>query len=588
MKTIFKITLVFSIIALFATSCKKDDNNTPAGNGYIMEEHLLETDLPCFVNVMFEVTDLTGRGVPYLTTEDFQVQENGTAVSPTESALTVKNKEGIAYNMKTVLLLDNSASVGSNIEEIKSAAKDLVSHMVSKQEMAIYVFSEEPVLLQDFTSDISALNNAINSISLGYATTNLYGSIIAGASRWEDFYSTQSIEQGFMIAITDGSDTQGTSTLADALAAIGDKKVYTVGLGAEQDVAALKQLGTSGYFELENYSELSDKFIEIQEDIVSFANSFYYLYYMSPKRGDNIHSLRLLIKDNQNTSPTGYIEGEFSSDGFYSVQQGIVLNDGVESIPLYFGDQSYVEAFTYLATNDPSYVWVSSNTDVFTVQPDNDDNSKCVLIATGDVGATANLTVNDISNSLTKTISIEITENPYGELTDNRDGQVYQTIEVDGQTWIAENMKFETTGDSWVYENDDPNFEKYGRLYTYESAIEACPDGWHLPSNNEWESMINFLGGPTVAGGKLKEQGTSHWKDPNSFATNESNFGARPGGLRNIDGSYFNESEKGYFWTSTALNSEEAYFQRLSYDRASVIYTTNSKEMGFSVRCIKD
>lgn len=587
MKKIVSISFFVSLIILIS-SCNKDDDNTPTGEGYIMEEHLIETDLPCFVNVMFEVTDTEGRGVPFLTTDDFQVQENGKDVSPTESALTVKNKEGIAYNMKTVLLLDNSVSVGTNIEEIKSAAKNLVSQMVSKQEMAIYVFSEEPVLLQDFTSDITLLTNAINSISLGFATTNLYGSIITGASRWEDFYSTQSIEQGFMIAITDGSDTQGSSTLNEALAAIGNKKVYTVGLGSEQDVTALKQLGTSGYFELDNYSELSDKFIEIQDDIVSYANSFYYLYYMSPKRGDNVHTLRLLIKENRNSSSNGYIEGEFSSAGFYSVQQGIVLNDGVESIPLYFGEQNYVEAFTYLAANDPSYVWQSSNTDVFTVQPDNTDNSKCILTATGNVGQTADLTVNDISNSLTKTITIEIMENPYGEVTDDRDGQVYQTIEIGGNVWLAENLKFEAESDSWIYNDDEVNLEKYGRLYSYESAMVSCPDGWHLPTKSEWDAVINQYGGEGQAGGKMKEQGTSHWKDPNSFATNESNFTALPGGLRYFDGSFFNESEKGYYWTATEVNTSEAYFQRLSYHSSSIMNEANNKGMGFSVRCVKD
>ncbi len=330
------------------------------------------------------------------------------------------------------------------------------------------------------------------------------------------------------------------------------------------------------------------QFIEIQDDIVAYAKSFYYLYYMSPKRGGNIHSLRLLVKENSNNSSSGYIDGEFSSEGFYSVEQGIVLNNGNENISLIYNDESYVTAFTYLATNNPSYVWESSNNDVFTVHPDNNDNSRCIIKAAGNVGQTASLTVNDVSNSLMKSVVIEIAPNPYGEITDPRDGTTYKTVEIDGSLWIAENMRFEITPGSYVYDNDESNLQMLGRLYTWEKATLACPEGWHLPTNNDWQYLINYLGGNAEAGGKLKEQGTSNWKNPNSFATNESYFSARPGGFRNTDGTFVNKGEKGYFWSATNLNEIEAYSRGLSYDRKSVSVETSHKGIGFSVRCVKD
>lgn len=587
MKNFVRLTIVLSVFFLIG-SCNKDDDNNPSGSkSYILEKHLIETELPCFVNIMFEVTDGSGKGVPNLTTSDFEVQEDGKSVSPTESAMTVKNKDGIAYTMKTVLMLDNSASVGSNIDDIKNAAKNLVSQMVNQQEMAIYVFSEEAELLQDFTNDANALTSAINSISLGYATTNLYGSIISGVNRWEDFYSTLAIEQGFMIAITDGSDTQGSSTLDEALEAIGDKKVYTVGLGSEQDVNALKQLGTAGYFELENYSELSAKFIEIQDEIVSYANSFYYLYYMSPKRGDNTHSLKLMVKENTNNSPTGYIMDEFSSAGFYSVQQGVVVNNGIGQLELYEDGESYLTATTYLPISNPSYSWQSSNTDVFMVAPDENDNSKCMVLAKGSIGETATLTVTDLSNSLTTTVEIEISESPFGEFTDPRDNTTYLTIQIGGQTWMAENLNYMTVSGSWAYDGIESNTDTYGRLYNWETATTMCPDGWYLPSNAEWQNMVDYLGGASEAGGKLKEQGPSHWKTPNSYATNESNFTALPGGMRYVDGTYSSKAEKAYFWTSST-SSDEAFYRRMDYDRASIVYGSNDREIGFSVRCVKN
>lgn len=591
MKYIISITLFSALFfgVIFFGSCKKNNNDTPSNSkNYILKKHLIQTELPCFVNIMFEVKDASGMGVSDLVTSDFEVLEDGKAVSPTESAMTVKNKDGISYNIKTVLLLDNSASVGSNLNEIKNAATNLVSKIVDQQEVAIYVFSEEAVLVQDFTNDITLLTNAINSISLGYATTNLYGSIETSVTRWDDFYSTQSIEQGYMIAITDGSDTQGSSTLQEALDAIGDKNVFTIGLGSEQDQYALKQLGTAGYYSLENYSELSDKFAEIQDEIISYANSFYFLYYMSPKRGDNVHSLKLMVKENINSTQFSYILDEFNSNGFYSVQQGVVVNNGISNLDLYPGGTNFLTAITYLPVNNPSYSWSSSNDDIVRITPEPGDNSQATIIATGVIGESAIITVTDLSNNLNTTIEVEIVENPYGEFVDSRDNQVYLTIDIGNQEWMAENLNYTTEVNSWVYNDSEVLSETFGRLYTWEKANIACPDGWHLPSHDEWLILINHLGGPEIAGGKLKETGPLNWKSPNSFATNESNFSARPGGLRYTDDSYFNISENAYYWTSTATGLEKAYYRKLDYDRGSISYGSNDKQIGFSVRCVKD
>lgn len=587
LKIIF-ILLVTLPFLLVTNSCKKDDKEPDNSKSYILKKHLIETELPCFVNIMFEVTDGDGKGVATLVTSDFEVMEDGKAVSPTESAMTVKNKDGIIYNMKTVLLLDNSASVGNNINDIKNAAINLVSKMVNQQEMALYVFSEEPVLLQDFTSDVGELTTAINSISLGYATTNLYGSIIEGASRWEDFYSTLAIEQGFMIVITDGSDTQGSSTLAQAMEAVGNKKVYTVGLGSEQDVSALQQLGTAGYYSLDNFSQLSDQFNEIQNEIISYANSFYYLYYMSPKRGNNNHSLQLSVKDNRNTSQNAFIIDEFNSDGFYSVQQGVVINDGIESLDMHESSSASLKAITYLPVNNPSYSWQTSDASIIKITPEISDNSNATIEAVGTIGQSATISVMDLSNSLSTSIIVTITASPFGEFIDDRDSEIYTTIQIGDQTWMAENLNYNSLDGSWSYDDNPTNSGIYGKLYTWAAAQSACPDGWHLPSNNEFAALVSYLGGPEVAGGKMKESGTTHWKLPNSHASNESNFTALPGGIRYTDGSFFNLEENAYFWSSTQDGASDAIYRKLDYDRKSIAYGINSREIGFSVRCIKD
>jgi uncharacterized protein (TIGR02145 family) len=126
-----------------------------------------------------------------------------------------------------------------------------------------------------------------------------------------------------------------------------------------------------------------------------------------------------------------------------------------------------------------------------------------------------------------------------GEFTDSRDGQVYKWVKIGNQVWMAENLNYETPN-SWWYDNNSANGDIYGRLYTWAAAMNGesssnsvpsgvqgvCPDGWHLPSDAEWTVLTDYLGGESVAGGKMKEAGTVHWNSPNTGATNSSGFTA--------------------------------------------------------------
>lgn len=318
-----KLILLLSLILLGCSEIIEESKSKlksifTSDDQYVLTGYMVETQEPSFVNIMFQVSDGDGKGVDSLLTKDFIVLEDDKAVSPTESAMKIMKKDAIPYKLKTVIMLDNSASVGDNIVEIRRAALSLVESMVEKQEIALYVFSETPKMIQDFTSEKEVLIKAINQISLGFATTNLYGSVIEGTSRWNDNYSTTKIEQGFMILITDGSDTQASHSLNEASIAINKKLVYTIGLGKEQDKEALSVLGTAGYFSLGDYTELSNKFFEIQNDMKSYSNSFYWLYYMSPKRGHNKHTIKLILKNNLNNDESSYVSGYFLSTDFYS------------------------------------------------------------------------------------------------------------------------------------------------------------------------------------------------------------------------------------------------------------------------------
>lgn len=115
-----------------------------------------------------------------------------------------------------------------------------------------------------------------------------------------------------------------------------------------------------------------------------------------------------------------------------------------------------------------------------------------------------------------------------------------------------------------------------------------APVGWHIPTRSELTTLTDFLGGALVAGGKLKEAGTTHWETPNTDATNSSGFTALPGGYRLLGGTYNLIGTNGYLWTSTELNATIAWGGALTYDDAEAAINNNHKSNGFSVRCIKD
>ncbi len=290
----------------------------PTLNGFAMNLYKIQTELPCYVHVMFQVVDLNGKGVDYLTQNDFEILEDGEPISQYESQIEIKKREAVPYKLKTVIMLDNSTSLQNNIEEIRSAAKSFIEKIVPQQEISIYQFSDKPEMLCDFTNNFDSLNNAVNSYKLGYSTTNLYGAVIKGSSLWKDSFSIDEIVQGMMILFTDGKDTQGSNTLAEALNAIHNKIVFTIGLGNEIQHDILRAIGTAGYYSISNVNELKAQFDNIQKTIVSYANSFYLLTYKSPKRGNNVHSLTIRIKNNPYTGDYSEIRGTFNSNNFYS------------------------------------------------------------------------------------------------------------------------------------------------------------------------------------------------------------------------------------------------------------------------------
>lgn len=175
-------------------------------------------------------------------------------------------------------------------------------------------------------------------------------------------------------------------------------------------------------------------------------------------------------------------------------------------------------------------------------------------------------------------------EEAIGSMTDSRDGRTYKIVSIGTQTWMAENLNYKTSG-SYCYGDDAGNCSKYGRLYEWSAAMGACPTGWHLPSDEEWNILWDAVGGIDTAGLKLKS--TSGWYD-NGNGTDSFGFAVLPAGYRYNDGSLNYEGDYAYFWSSTEYGSNSAYYWFFDYHGDDVYRFGSTKDRGFSVRCLRD
>lgn len=194
----------------------------------------------------------------------------------------------------------------------------------------------------------------------------------------------------------------------------------------------------------------------------------------------------------------------------------------------------------------------------------------------------------------------------YGELVDDRDGQTYKTVKIGDQWWMAENLNYEVDS-SFCYNDSAEYCGKFGRLYRWAATVGkserecghgytcslpsgniqgVCPSGWHLPSRVEWETLINAVGGKSIAGIKLKS--TSGWNHSGD-GTDAFGFTALPAGYRLNHGDYYYKGGIADFWSSTERSSNYyAYNMYLSYDNDFASPGSNNKSYGYSVRCIQD
>ena len=203
------------------------------------------------------------------------------------------------------------------------------------------------------------------------------------------------------------------------------------------------------------------------------------------------------------------------------------------------------------------------------------------------------------------------------------DGNSYTTVQIGEQTWMAENLRTTKLNDGtaianvtdnskWAtlttpaycwYDNQSSNKEVYGALYNWFTVEtgKLCPEGWRVANDNDWVKMelglglhtleVDFLGWrgeENNVGGKLKETGTAHWKSPNSGATNETGFAARPGGQRSLNGEFEYLNEYHYWWLSVPPDDAYGFSRGVGYNVVTIFKSKFIRTMGFGVRCIKE
>jgi uncharacterized protein (TIGR02145 family) len=174
--------------------------------------------------------------------------------------------------------------------------------------------------------------------------------------------------------------------------------------------------------------------------------------------------------------------------------------------------------------------------------------------------------------------------------TDDRDGQVYEFVQIGDQVWMKENLRFKPeSGIYWAYDDKEARGDTFGLLYDWDRAFEVCPEGWHLPGKSEWEALIAHLGGEEVAGAALKDVTSQRWKGGSESNTNSRGFSALPEGVRRYDGRYSYFNKYAYFWTSdTGRTAEEGWCFAIDGPQKRIHRVSWDKNNALSIRCVKD
>lgn len=282
-------------------------------NGFALRLHEIHTEQPYWVYSTFQVMDLSGLGVSTMKQSDFEITEDYQKISVSESKLQITNHATVPYEIKTVLMLDNSTSVLGKSAEIIAAANQIIQNAKPYQSFAVYVFSDKIVPLTggNFVDMITAQNSLGNYFN-GYESTDFYGAVVEGTKMWKDEFTYRHITQGNLIIISDGGDTQRRYTLTDAVNATRDKLIYTLFVNStDEQPEVMNEIGTGGSFGIAELSGVLNQLSDLNGKVLNYAGSFYDLGYSSPKRDQRKHILSISVPGNPYSGEESVINADF-------------------------------------------------------------------------------------------------------------------------------------------------------------------------------------------------------------------------------------------------------------------------------------
>lgn len=418
-----KALLLTVLIAALFVFCSKDDDNItgpgptpPDDNGdtqttaFKVVKHAIYEQLPSTVVMQFQVTDLAGKGVDFLTLDRFQVFEEGTLVDPAESSMFLMKKNDVNYVAKTRLLFDNNA--GTDLAMLKKAAVEFINAKNDQQMIAIYTVSDQLQLVQDFTYDKSTLVNAVNAIEEGNAAMNLYGGIMEANRQAQDIYTIAEVVQNSLVVFTDSNDDIGAYPIEVVSVANRNRQIYTVGFGANLNSEEIGQIGQDSFYQATDEPNLIEGAKEAQGALNAYFSSFYWLSYQTTLRDGTGHDLELSISGNTNTDVTAKLEGSFSSTEFVDVESGLYVNwsyanpEGVDLVMVMVNDERTIQVLSMGGSRVPSFSYSVENSSVATVQAMG--AGRLAIQARGNDGDETKLTIRDTANGLEKEVTIRV------------------------------------------------------------------------------------------------------------------------------------------------------------------------------------
>ena len=615
------IILVFTSLLLFF-SCKKIERINPVDGlvgvqtSAVQQLDLSSVQIGSTLQVTEEVPYVTQRGVCWssnpnpTTANDFVSQGNGFGTFQSKitglAANTTYYFRSFASNEKTTVY-GNEVSYTIKAPVLRTKTAIDVSYTSAKvggelvndgglivSEYGIYwgvfpgISSENSKLIatqKDFYLDLTELENGKTYYYRTFAQTNLgvaYGEELSFNTLG---YNTPSLTTKLVTSIGTNSAVSGGEITSEGGLAITEKGVCwsTTTTPTIANNKSMEGAGTDSY---------TSKLDGLEDGV-----TYYLRAYATNSKGTSygnevsfttfaIYKPTLTTNSISNISATGAISG------------GVISSDGGASIT--------AKGVCWSTTSNPTITSNKTNegsgVESFT--------SQMTGLQEGVIYYVRAYATNTKGTSYGNEVSFSTNE----MLTDI-EGNKYKTVTIGAQTWMAENLKTSkysdgtaipnitdntqwsnnTTGAWCYYDTNAANNAKYGKLYNWYAVSKTtngnknvCPTGWHVPSNADWKVLTDYLGGKSIAGGKMKEIGTTNWSYPNTDATNTSLFTGLPGGYRYYNRDYQNIGLKGYWWSSTEWDSFNACYLYLKNEDGEARKYFDFKEVGYSVRCLSD